>query len=328
MGNATSTASTWSSYSAANTGATFKQTFKSRMLHGDLDPALIKGPRESCDSAANPASSPMSIWLDQTGSMGNIPQYMMSPDGMPVIFREIYDKKPVTDPHIMFGAIGDANTGEEAPLQVTQFEADISLVDQLKNVYLVGGGGGNGSESYPLAWHFCANHTALDSFTKRQRKGFLWTIGDDAPPHSLTPLNLARVYVPGFYQMSAAAQEDAMGQFSELTLQQLYDMVSRQWHVFHIHVRHGAYDDSRVEKAWKKILGERALMLDDYTALSEVIVSTMQLVAGVDRATVVGGWTGSKAVVVANTIRGLTPAIVDPQALVAASKSSAQVIAF
>lgn len=331
MGNATSSASTWTSYSAANTGATHAHTFKSRVLHEDLDPALIKGPRESCDSPANPNSSPLAIWLDQTGSMGPIPQYMMSPDGMPVIFKSIYDKKPVTDPHIMFGAVGDAETGEFAPLQVTQFEADIKLVDQLKNVWLVGNGGGNGSESYPLAWHFCANHTKIDSYIKRQRKGFLVTIGDDAPPRSLTPLNFARVYVPGFYQMEHGAKIDAMGRFSELSLQQLYDMVSKQWHVFHIHLRHGASATDYVENAWRDILGERVIMAEDHTALSEIIVSTMQMVAGVDKQTIVSGWSGSKAVAVASAIKGLTPAIVDQNALVAAhaaGPSGAQVVAF
>jgi hypothetical protein len=328
MGNATSSASVWSSYSRANTAATPHQTFKSHTLHESLDPALLKGPRESCDSPVNPASSPIAIFLDQTGSMAEIPQYMMSPDGMPIIFREVYTHKPVSDPHVMFGAIGDANTGEPAPLQVTQFEADIRLVDQLKNFWLVGNGGGNGSESYPLAWHFCAQHTAIDSFSKRGRKGFLWTIGDDAPPPSLTPLNFARVYVPGFYTMSSAAQQDAMAAFSELTLQQLYDMANRQWHVFHITVRHGYGDNARVEAAWKAILGERALVTDDYRVLSEIIVSTMRMVAGADLDTAVSGLSANKAVIVRQSLKGLTPSVIDPQAIVQAGCSAPQVVVF
>jgi hypothetical protein len=320
MGGSTSSAQTWQTYSAANTAATPQQTFTSRMLHEDLDPAKLKGPRESCDSAANPASTAISIYLDQTGSMAEIPQYMMSPDGMPVIFKGIYDKKPVTDPHVLFGAIGDINMHEPASLQVTQFEADIKLVDQLKKVWLVGQGGGNGSESYPLAWHFNAMHTAIDCFTKRGRKGFLWTIGDDAPPPmGLTKENLQAVYGPGEY--------------SDLSLQQLLDMVSRQWHVFHIHVRHGRdqayYGSDHIEQAWKAVLGERCLITEDYTALSETIVSTMQLVAGVDKATVVAGLSAGKALVVGNTIRDLSPAIVDPQALVTATRGKpGQVVTF
>jgi hypothetical protein len=318
MGGSTSSAQTWQTYSAAHTGATARQTFTSTLLHDDLNPAMIKGPRESCDSPANPASTAISIFLDQTGSMLEIPQYMMSPAGMPTIFQEIYDKKPVTDPHVMFGAIGDVNVGEPASLQITQFEADIKLVDQLKNVWLVGGGGGNGSESYPLAWHFNAMHTAIDCYSKRQHKGFLWTIGDDAPPPmGLTKRNLEAVYGPGEY--------------SDLSLQQLLDMVSRQWHVFHITVRHGfshGYGSSYVEDAWTAVLGERALITEDYTALAETIVSTMQLVAGVDKATVVSGLSSAKAVVVGKTIRDLSPAIIDPQSMVAATGNPGQVIAF
>jgi hypothetical protein len=319
MGGSTSTAQTWSSYSAANTAATPQQTFTSHTLHADLDPAKIKGPRESCDSPANPNSTAIFVGLDQTGSMAEIPQYMMSPEGMPVIFSEIYDKKPVSDPHVMFGAIGDIAMGEQAALQVTQFEADIKLVDQLKKVWLVGHGGGNGSESYPLAWHFCAMHTAIDCFTKRGKKGFLWTIGDDAPPPmGLTADQLKAVYGPGEY--------------SDLSLQQLLDMVSRQWHVFHITVRHGntqGRGNAYVEDAWKAILGERGLIIDGYTALSEMIVGTMQYVAGVDKATIIAGLPPGKALVVANSIRDLSPAIIDPQAMVTATRSkSSQVVAF
>lgn len=329
MGNIVSSAQTWRSYSRANTAATPHQTFASKLLHDDLNPALIKGPRESCDSLVNPRSTPLALWLDQTGSMGDVPQYMMSPEGMPVIFDNIYKKKPVSDPHIMFGAIGDANTGEQAPVQVTQFESDIALGDQLKKVWLVGGGGGNGSESYPLAWHFCAMHTKTDSWRKRQQKGFLITIGDDAPPKSLTPLNFARVYVPGFYGMTPGQQAEAMGQFSELSLQQLLDMVSREWHVFHISIRHGLGSlNHHVESAWKAILGERALTVDDHTALSDLIVSTMQLVAGVDKATVLAGLSSSKAVVVNKSINHLTPAIIDHQAIAVAHAGGVQVVPF
>jgi hypothetical protein len=64
-------------------------------------------------------------------------------EGMPTLFKEIYDRKPITDPHIMFMGIGDVEAGDRSPLQVSQFEADIRLAEQLEKLHVEHGGGGN-----------------------------------------------------------------------------------------------------------------------------------------------------------------------------------------
>src|SRR5581483_4857808 len=166
--------------------ATREQVFASRHLNQALDPKKVTV-RESCDSEANPRSTPIILGLDVTGSMGFIAE-TIAKDGLPKLMEGIYEQMPVTDPHLMFMGIGDAAAHDEAPLQVSQFEAGaLPLIEQLRELWLEGGGGGNHCESYNLPWHFAAHKTAIDCYTKRGEKGYLITSGDEMPPEPFSP---------------------------------------------------------------------------------------------------------------------------------------------
>jgi hypothetical protein len=92
----------------------------------------------------------------------------------------------VADPQLLFMAVGDAYS-DEAPLQVGQFESTAELMDQwLTWSYLEGRGGGTGQESYELGLYLLAEHTAMDCFEKRQKKGYLFMTGDELPYPSLS----------------------------------------------------------------------------------------------------------------------------------------------
>ncbi|MBZ0186346.1 MAG: hypothetical protein K8F91_08875, partial [Candidatus Obscuribacterales bacterium] len=154
----------------------------SRSMDDDLDPAKMTI-RESCDSNMNPLSTPIIVAVDNTGSMGFLAEHLIR-KGLGVLIEEIYERKPVSDPHLMCMAVGDAWC-DRAPLQATQFEADIRLADQLSKFFIEGGGGGNRFESYNLPWYFAATRTRCDSYLKRNKKGYLFTVGDEPPPPSL-----------------------------------------------------------------------------------------------------------------------------------------------
>ena len=243
--------------------------------------------RESRDSADNPTSTAIAVALDVTGSMHIIPEYMVR-EGLPTLFGNIYDRKPVTDPQVMFMGVGDVIC-DRAPLQVSQFEADIRIAAQLKDLYLEGGGGANLTKSYTLPWYFAGMHTSIDCFEKRGKRGYLFTVGDKMVPETLTAAQIQRV-------IGTAPQAD-------FTASQLLDLVSRQYHVFHIVVQEGGnyrrFPD-QVRESWTGILGQRALMLSDYTKLSEVIVSAIQITEGEDADHVAASWGGATALVVRN----------------------------
>jgi hypothetical protein len=285
----------WERYAAAHVAgkASVDDIYTHRSLAKELDPKGIKV-RESCDSADNPLSTALIVALDVTGSMGMVLD-SMAREGLKTLAGEVYDRKPVTDPHIMFMGVGDAEAGDRAPLQVTQFEADIRIAQQLTKIYLERGGGGNNYESYALAWYFAAMHTRIDCFEKRNKKGILFTIGDEKPTPYLRAADIERVF--GYRP-----------QFDRIGAGELLTMVSRRYDVFHIIVEEGSYFRSmgdRVTDEWRKLLGQRAILLSDHTKMSEVIVSTLQIMAGEDTGAVISSWDGDTGLVVAKAVNSL-----------------------
>ncbi len=278
MGYGRFTSTDWDSFTAHRTAGRSRDEVFSRGLRPSMDPRLLSaGVRESRDSTDNPLSTPIIVGLDVTGSMGMIAEDIAR-HGLRTLFEQIYARQPVPDPHVMFMGIGDAAC-DQAPLQVSQFEADIRIAEQLVDLWLEGGGGGNDSESYTLPWLFAALHTATDAWSKRGRKGYLFTIGDEEPPAVLTARQQRRVLGGG--------QRD-------LLTRDLLRLVSRQWEVFHIIVEQGSYCQGgrldQVSRRWTGLLGQRALHLADYTRLPELIVSAMQVNEGHDLDDVAASW--------------------------------------
>jgi hypothetical protein len=187
---------------------------------------------------------------------------------------------------------------DRAPLQVTQFEADIRIATQLEKIWLEQGGGGNGSESYHLPWYFAAMHTSTDSFEKRGKKGYLFTLGDENPPPELTPAQIEKVF--GYKSEAPMATKD------------IYDAACRQWEIFHLLVEEGnccSRGSDLVLKNWRDILGERAILLADHKKLAEVIVSLIEVNEGKDASAVSASWGGSTSMVVSRAVSGLSNAV-------------------
>jgi hypothetical protein len=263
-------------------------------MHKDLDPKGVKL-RESRDSKDNPNSNALIMALDVTGSMGMVLD-SMARSGLPTLVTNIYDRKPVTDPHIMCMGIGDAEAGDQAPLQITQFEADIRIAQQLEMIYLEKGGGGNHYESYALAWYFAAVHTSIDCFEKRGKKGYLFTMGDEEPTPYLRKQDIERV-------TGDIVQTD-------LQISQLLTMVSKQWEIFHLIVEEGSNGKfPKTHQGWHEILGQRVLHLSDHTKLAEVIVSAIQVAEGADYKAVADSWDGSTAIVVNKAVKDLAKTV-------------------
>jgi len=253
-----------------------RDVYTSTKMNTVLDPKGIKI-RESCDSEDNPNSNAIIIGLDVTGSMGMI-AHSLAKEGLGTLIEGIIDTKPVEDPHIMFMAIGD-EIFDSAPLQVSQFEPDIRIVQQLKDIYVEQGGGGNDVEGYHLPWYFAANLTKIDCFDKRGRKGYLFTVGDELPPKGLTKRDIKKVF-------GVDVQTD-------YTSAELLEKASEQYHVFHLIVEQGSFAHRalpRVTGQWRELLGKRAVLLSDYNHMSQVILSIMKVSEGENPEEVVASW--------------------------------------
>lgn len=240
-----------------------------------LDPRNIVL-RESVDSADNPNSTPCIFALDVTGSMGEYAR-IIAQEHLPQLMTRIIEKQPVTDPHVMFMGVDDVHSTGHGALQVSQFEADIRILEQLREIWIVGRGGGNSSESYDLPWYFAAHKTKVDSFDKRGKPGFLFTFGDEeAPYETMSEHALRAVFGPGQYEPIAPATALAQAQ--------------KKFQVFHVLIEQGNYCRSRKQQtraSWTQLMGNNVVFLRDVNYLTDIVVATMRIASGEDMATVI-----------------------------------------
>jgi hypothetical protein len=263
MGYTSWSSDAYSHLKTSYSGKSADQIFSSGM-NPTMDPKGLVF-RESRDSDAHPNSIAIAVFLDVTGSMGQIPEMLIRHK-----LGSLMDTllaHGVEDPQVMFSAIGDHHT-DRAPLQIGQFESGTDeLNDCLSKVYIEGGGGGQNMESYLLAWLVAGRHTSIDCFEKRGNKGFLFTIGDEK--------NWDSVAAPRLKELMGYAQTDP------ITDAQVLAQAQRMYHVFHIHINETGYKDNPdVIGYWKKLLGERALILDQHMAVAELIASTVAVING------------------------------------------------
>lgn len=276
MGHGRWSSSDWADYAARDAGRSREQIFGARGLHPDFDPARIVV-RESRDGPENPRSTAIILASDVTGSMGLIAETMIR-TGLDTTMRELLARKPVSDPHVMAMAIGDAYC-DQAPLQATQFEADLTLADQLRRLWIEGGGGGNDGESYALAWLFAATRTSIDCFEKRGEKGYLFTIGDEPLLPKTPGAAIARIFgAPFAHDVGSPA---------------LLTQAQARYEVFHIVLADCGYASQRLDAvlaSWRPTLGERVLVCEDHSKIAEVIVSAIEMTKGAAVADVAASW--------------------------------------
>jgi hypothetical protein len=288
MGAGTFDAKTYRTFSDSVKHKSTDEIYSSK-LNSNLDPKGVKM-RESRDSADNPQSTPVIIALDVTGSMGMIAD-VIAREGLGTLFTSILDRRPITNPHVMFMGVGDANC-DSAPLQVSQFEADKRIIEQLTQIYLEHGGGGNNFESYNLPWYFAANHTVHDSYGKRAKRGYLFTVGDEESPAALTK-----------NQIKHFIGDDVQGDIEPLAS---LEAAQRYYDVFHVVIKEGIHARQyldRVMGSWNALLGQRVIALSDHTKLAETIVSAIEVAEGVSAKESAARWNPSIGSVVLDAVR-------------------------
>lgn len=247
------------------------QVFQKRTMREDFNPVNITL-RESVDSEQNPESTAIIIGLDVTGSMGFVAEHIAK-QGLGTLVEGLLDLRPVSDPHFMMMAVGDISY-DKAPLQVTQFEADIRIDEQLTDLWLEHGGGGNQYESYDLPWIFAANKTHIDCFEKRGKKGYLFTIGDEKPPVSANRSMIGDC-------LGISLQCDPTTPDSLMEAQKKYE-------VFHVCAEEGSRRGEYA--AWEGLLGRRAIRLNNHKHIPEVITSVIQVSEGMLPADAISQW--------------------------------------
>ena len=233
-------------------------------VHQTLDPAGLSV-RESRDSAEHPDSNALIISLDVTGSMGAVVRGIHA--DLPRLHELLLGHRCIPDPQILFAAVGDA-TCDAVPLQVGQFESDNRMDQNLENMILEGGGGGQKTESYELMLYIAARHTAIDCWEKRRRKGYLFMIGDEMAYDAVKRSEVNQLVGPGLQ--------------SDLPLDRVIAEVKEKYHLYFI-IPGGASNgsDKEVIASWNRRLGPQCVIrLDNPTDTSDCIALTVGLSEG------------------------------------------------
>ena len=284
MGSGSYTASDWARLKKSRNidGASVNVLFKAEKMEDRFNPLFIDK-REARDSQEHPHSTPIAIGVDVTGSMGYLSSEIIH-NSLNELMKKLYSTNLVEDPQLMFAAIGDASV-DEAPLQVTQFESDIRIAEQLMDLWLESSGG-DSPEDYQLLWYFLDRHAETDCYSKRKKKGFCFTIGDADFHEVLKKRDIKRIF-----------GDDTQ----DFTSKQLAELALEKYEVFHIDLGTGT-------ECASKLIPGRVLTLKSSNVkfLPEVIIAAMQLTNGVSRKEILGPLDFTTKGVVENAIRRLS----------------------
>lgn len=235
------------------------------VAHKTLDPKDVKV-RESRDSKEHPESLAIAVFLDTTGSMSNTPEVARGKLGMlmSILIKNGY----VQDPQILFGAINDA-TCDPVAIQVGQFESGADeQTNHLSNMVMVGGGGGQNTESYELSLYFMARHTSIDCMEKRNHKGYLFILGDELP----------------YPEVNKDQVKDLIGDTLEANIptENIIEELKQKFEIFYLlPAGTSNYGSPVIINHWSKLLGkDRVLKLQDMAMVSETIASLIGVTEG------------------------------------------------
>lgn len=249
------------------------QTFRADRINPNLDPHDVV--RECCDSDEHPNTIPVILALDFSGSMAKYAQKCLI--SLNHIICSLYET--IQDIQFMTMGIGDL-TYDYYPLQVSQFESDERIVDQLFMMYNEGGGGPNDWESYPLAWFFGLHGTKLDCWN-RGKKGIIITIGDEECPPAMREVSRIK-------QIMGKPAEDCLKQTKEVNTAALYDAASEKFDIFHFSIKQGSHYrmyGEKVDESWKEILGQNYAAVSAEQLENKIIETIKDVTASASAAT-------------------------------------------
>ncbi len=228
-----------------------------------LDAKTVAGPtsphagqvmREVMITDEHPNPTAIGIVLDVTGS--NIAAARTTHASLPKLFSLLQTKGYVDDPQINVSATGDAYT-DRFPVQFGQFESDNRIDAQLEAMVLEGNGGGQTHETYELLAYLHAYHTYLESAEKQGRKGYLFFIGDEKPYDKVRKEHLKKYA--------------GLGAEANVSTAEVFAKLQEQYEVFFLFQEQGMYHQDDILPEWRKLLGERALVLNDPAAVCDTI---------------------------------------------------------
>ncbi|WP_036608496.1 hypothetical protein [Oribacterium sp. P6A1] len=282
MGYGSYSASDWSKLKASrklSNDQNVEEVFKRRSCDPKFDPRFI-GTRECFDSQDHPHSTPIVVGLDVTASMGYL-AVKVATEALNDLITKLYSTNTIEDPALMCAAYGDFR--DESPLQVTQFESDIRIAEQLLNLYFENHG--NGEVVPTCLWEFLSRHTNIDAINKRGEKGFLFTIGDGAEIRTDSVSETIK-RVTGDYVPCA-------------TVESLLAEVQQKFHVFHIMIG---------EEGNRGILAGRKIVIgkDAVNVIPDIIFGVIRMQKGERQEDILASYDNANRLLIHNALKQIS----------------------
>lgn len=271
MGGGSWTTKAYASYTTSTRGVTLdsfttadysaQEVYKSRKLSDVLNPKNIT--RLCRDNEEHPYTLPVILALDVTGSMGGASVKVAQK--LNEIMTTLYADDTIRDIEFCIMGIGDL-AYDWAPIQMSQFESDVRIAEQLDQIYFEAGGGGNHYESYSAAWYMGARHCDLDCW-KRGKKGIIITMGDELP----------NPYLPSGKLNQHTGDKTQADVESTILLKE----AKEKFDIFHIAVddRETSYEHYKyfhIDEEWQKMLGEDHYFVANLNQLANTIVNIIK----------------------------------------------------
>lgn len=247
---------------------TVQSVYKAHRLSEVLNPYQVM--RECCDSDEHPNTLPVILALDVTGSMGKASVKVAQK--LNEIMTELYSDSDVPDIEFCIMGIGDLSC-DEAPIQMSQFESDIRIAEQLDAIYFEGGGGGNSFESYTAAWYMGINHCKLDCWDRGQ-KGIIITLGDELPNPYLP------IAIRDFRGLKNVVGDTHLQ--GDIETADLLNEAREKFDLYHISVNdpNSSYawnnKGDKLDIAWSKLLGDDNYYIANLDNLASTIVDIIK----------------------------------------------------
>lgn len=218
-----------------------------------------------CKTVSTDAANPVVIGVDVTGSMSTWPKVIW--DKLPMFYGQIMIQGYLKDPAVSFAAVGDYN--DQAPLQVCDFAKGDKLDDEIKKIWLEGGGsGGSGvdglpAESYGLFGYYYLNRCKLE----KPVTPFLFLCSDEC-----------------FYpEVEAEHVRDVIGDAQRKEpwdTPGIFKALARKFNVFLLRKSYPAFEE-RINKHWVDVLGpDHVIPLEDPKSVIDVMLGVIALVSG------------------------------------------------
>lgn len=216
------------------------------------------------------AKLPIVIAVDVTGSMRHWPGtifeklcvlYNEALVAMPEEYKESFE--------ISFVAVGDAYT-DFYPIQVTDFDKEVALDENIKKLFPEGNGGGQTRETYELVAYYYARHCEMPNAEPRAKPLFFYIC--DEGYYS----NVKKDHVEKYF--GDEIEED-------IPSEDVFDELMEKFRVYALRIAYSRnarqvaeHDEARISKDWKNMIGpENVILMDHPERVVDVILG---LIAG------------------------------------------------